>query len=94
MINIDELRVVVYKDNKFFIAQCLEKDIAAQADNETELYNNVMFTIQLEIINNNFNNLYPAPDYFNIIWKNTLVDDRYKKWKFAVKDNIVKSAIV
>jgi hypothetical protein len=69
------IRVVVFKDNDVWVAQCLEFDIGAQADSIdalTERLNAVLKAELKESVERNkmpFAGIAPAPQRFHTMWE-------------------------
>lgn len=69
------IRVVVFKDDGQWVAQCLEFDIGAQADN-IDLLNDRLkvvlmaeFKESMERHSQPFAGIDPAPERFHVMWK-------------------------
>ncbi len=73
--NVRKIRIVVFQDNGWWIAQCLEYDIAAQA----KTFDDVQYEIQRMLIGRTiaakktgvgvFDNIPPAPKYYHELYK-------------------------
>lgn len=64
----ESLRIVVYKEDNIFIAQCVNYDICAQAETVDELQSNMECLIELEMNDSN-QELDPAPERFHNMWE-------------------------
>ena len=70
----DAIRVVVIREDGQFVAQCLEYDIAAQADDLEILQVRLAMTLRAEQAARNgsgsspFPGLKPAPPHFHSLW--------------------------
>ena len=68
------LRVVIFRDGDFWVAQCLEHDIGAQARDIPTLQRNFALTVDLEakVATERgvapFSDIDPAPDKFVEMW--------------------------
>ncbi len=68
------LRVVMFQEGDFWVAQCLEHDIGAQARSLDELQKRFELTIKaeathtLEATGAPFHGIDPAPKYFHDLW--------------------------
>lgn len=66
----DDLRIVVYEEDGFFIAQCLEYDICTQAEDRATLRARMECLIELESLEmtKKGQELDPAPERFHKMW--------------------------
>ena len=70
----DTIRIIVFKDGEAWVAQCLEHDICAQADNLTELRSRIDATIDAEADRSKrngkkpFDGIGPAPRHYFDMW--------------------------
>ena len=70
----ESIRVVVLKEGDSFIAQCLEVDICAAAQDIDELDTLLAMTLRAEFLNlggtedDPFPGVGPAPEYFQGLW--------------------------
>ena len=68
------LRVVVFQEDGFWVAQCLEHDIGAQAPSLDELQKRFELTVKAEIMRTleatgaPLRGIDPAPRYFHDLW--------------------------
>lgn len=67
----DDLRIVVYKEDEVFVAQCLEYDICTQAADRTTLRERMDCLIDLEVteMQGKGQGLDPAPERFHNMWE-------------------------
>ena len=71
----DVIRAVVFKDCDLWVAQCLEHDICAQADDLTEVKNRLDATLDAErdysvsIGKKPFEGIDPAPKHYSDMWE-------------------------
>lgn len=64
------LRIVVFKEEDMFVAQCLEHDISVQAPDMATLQKRFEETLLLE--GDDLDSLPPAPDPFQKMWDHGL----------------------
>jgi hypothetical protein len=70
----DAIRVIVFKEDEFWVAQCLEYDIAAQAEDLDTLRSRLFVTLKadlaasIEIRGEPFAGIDPAPPFFHNLW--------------------------
>ena len=66
----DDLRIVVYKEDEVFVAQCLEYDICTQAADRSTLRDRMDCLIDLEVqeMQEKGQELDPAPERFHNMW--------------------------
>ena len=68
------IRVIVFKDEGLWVAQCLEYDIGAQADDLDALSDRLLVTLKAEINESverhgePFAGIPPAPKRFHLMW--------------------------
>ena len=62
------LRVVIFREESAWIAQCLEHDICAQAGDINALRDRFLKTVECEIQDGNLDNIDPAPEKFFQMW--------------------------
>jgi hypothetical protein len=71
----ETIRAVVFQEDRMWIAQCLEYDIAVQADGVEELRRRLYGTLQAELQasiddgDKPFGGIGPAPDRFFQLWE-------------------------
>ncbi len=65
-----ELRIVVYKEDDHFVAQCLEYDICTQAGTREELRERMDCLVDMELqeMQETGQRLDPAPEIFHNMW--------------------------
>ena len=74
MLHEETIRAVVFQEDRMWIAQCLEYDIAVQADGVDELKRRLFGTLQAELQariddgDKPFNGIGRAPDRFFELW--------------------------
>jgi hypothetical protein len=74
MSEIGQIRVLVAKEGDYWVAQCLEYDIGAQARDLDQLRNRLIATIEDEFEESMhrrgklFDGIDPAPQYFHELW--------------------------
>ena len=61
------LRIVLFRESRFWIAQGLEHDIGVQAENLKDIM--VRLALALELAEPTLLGLPPAPAYFQDLWK-------------------------
>jgi hypothetical protein len=61
-----ELRIVVFKEDDKFVAQCLEHDICTQADSIEALQDRMSCLIEVELSHNQ--DIDEAPEKFHKMW--------------------------
>lgn len=66
----EQLRIVMYEEDGFFIAQCLEYDICAQAEDRDELVERMecLLECELEEMRKSGQPIDPAPERFHNMW--------------------------
>lgn len=64
----DHLRILVSKDGDMFVAQCLEHDIAVQAEDIATLEKRLIATIEAECGMGTVCNIPAAPEEFHAMW--------------------------
>lgn len=70
----ESLRIVIFKEDGLYIAQCLDYDICAQAETITDLQSNMDHLIELELgeMKESNQELDPAPERFHNMWEENL----------------------
>lgn len=69
-----DLRVLVFKEEDKFVAQCLEYDVAVQADDMNDLIDRLTLTLEAEFAMCSAESkrlcdcLPPAPNYYHGLW--------------------------
>lgn len=67
----EQLRVIVFQDEGFYVAQCLEHDIVAQADDIESVIDRLELTIEAEMAmreTQSLESIPPAPPYYQDLW--------------------------
>ena len=66
----DDLRIVVYKEDEKYVAQCLEFDICTQADDPQTLRDRMdcLISLETEHMKESGQQLDPAPERFHKMW--------------------------
>ena len=73
--NLDTLRVIVFREDGMYVAQCLEHDISTQAVDIDTLLDRLELTVEAECemarerAEKPFENIAPAPNYFHGLWE-------------------------
>jgi hypothetical protein len=62
------LSVVVFREGPFWLAQVLEKDICVQGDDLVDTLRRLSLMLRLEVEEDDFDALPPAPAYFQVLW--------------------------
>ena len=71
---VDTLRAIVFKDSDKYVAQCIEHDISAQADDLRTLIDRLELTVQAELEmraeagEDGLSKIAPAPAYYASLW--------------------------
>ena len=71
----EKLRVVIFREEEMYVAQCIEFDIAAQAPTLEAVLDRLDLTVEaecqmsLEIGQTPFNGICPAPNHFHHLWE-------------------------
>jgi hypothetical protein len=87
--NLEHLRVVVFREGNVYSAQCLEIDIAAQANDIPELLERLDLTIDAEYAFSKelgkkpFEGIAPASTYFHVLWEKRSVSLQHLKSPIA-----------
>lgn len=87
--DLEQLRVVVYRDGDMYIAQCLEMDIATQARDLDTLLERLDLTIDAECASSKergespFKGIAPAPNYFHGLWEKRSVSLKHLRFPVA-----------
>lgn len=65
-----DIRIIVYREDDVFVAQCLEYDICTQAPDKETLHDrmNCLIEIELEEMGKTGQELDPAPVRFHDMW--------------------------
>lgn len=70
-----DVRVIMFQEGEAWVAQCLEHDIAAQADDLDELHMRFALTLRMELRTSlersgrPFGGIEPAPRHFHELWE-------------------------
>lgn len=73
--DLENLRVIVYREGDIYVAQCIEYDIATQAKDIDALLERLDLTIDAECAMSKertgkpFGGIAPAPNYFHNLWE-------------------------
>ena len=67
----NELRIVLYREDDLWIGQCLEHDIRAQASNVKELENRLVATVEAHKEQGGLADIGPAPKVFFDMWEDS-----------------------
>jgi hypothetical protein len=71
----ETIRAIVFQDNGMWVAQCLEYDIGAQANDLDTLHDRLKVTLRAEFLqsmeryNKPFDGIGPAPERFFRMWE-------------------------
>ncbi len=96
--DLEQLRVVVYREGDMYIAQCLELDIATQARDLDTLLERLDLTIDAECAASTergetpFKGIAPAPNYFHGLWEKRSVSLTHLR--FPVAEHFRKVEVV
>lgn len=69
------IRVIIFNDGRHWIAQCLEYDIAAQADDLDTVRSRLLVAVEaeaetsLELMGERFKGIAPAPRAYQEMWE-------------------------
>ena len=63
---VPQLRIVVFRESRYWLAQGLEHDIGVQAEDLRDLMCRLLLTLELEAAT--MARLPPAPQYFQDLW--------------------------
>lgn len=69
------IRVIVFRENEMYIAQCIDYDIATQAKNIDELIDRLELTVEAEFAyceelgQEPHKVIVPAPNYYHELWE-------------------------
>ena len=94
MDNSNIIRVVVFKDAELWVAQCLEYDIGAQAENIDELNLRIEVVLDAEMKESlerhgkPFAGIDPAPERFHLMW-----DRRARSVKFSPRTSFTERSL-
>jgi hypothetical protein len=87
--NLEQLRVVVFREGNVYSAQCLEIDIATQANHIPELLERLDLTIDAEFALSRelgkkpFEGIAPASTYFHTLWEKRSVSLKHLRCPIA-----------
>ena len=70
----EKLRVLIYQEGDFWIAQCLEYDILAQASSFDEVRDEFEIALELALDENGEVNRGPAPEFLQGLWDGRSAD--------------------
>lgn len=79
------LRILVYKDGEYLLAQCLEHDICIQDKKLEDLYLKMELTLLLELESSSdksLNHIPPAPTHFEEKWNSKYRTDLYRSFHY------------
>lgn|SRR4051812_25985735 len=96
------LRILMFQDNGTWVAQCLEFDIGAQADDIDTLNDRLVVTLKAELkesierTGKPFEGIEPAPERFQIMWERRVrsVDVTPASWVIADTKRKLNYALV
>jgi hypothetical protein len=75
MTNISEVRVAIFREGEFWIAQCIDHDVGVQAGDLLDLEDRLMLALEAErkesLARNGeaFSGIGPAPKFFQDMWE-------------------------